>query len=142
MSMVLQSDDYKYNLDELLFLRSRFRIYHAGPYSTCCFFKATLVAAPSAPSLIMIPRIQQLIKKKANEASHSPGKNVLIPRNSRLYPCCNQAAWPRIHNTSAVIPSLGLRRRDEFGRYNGRKTMYQRKYCIYVSGRAPKAIGI
>lgn len=38
----------------------------------------------SARSPTMMPRIQQLAKKKAREAHHNPGTKVLWPRNSKL----------------------------------------------------------
>lgn len=49
-------------------------------------FGLVALAVGCAPSWMMIPSIQQFVRKKANEAAHRPGKNVLIPRNSRLYP--------------------------------------------------------
>ena len=79
---------------------------------------------------MMIPSIQQFVRKKANEATHRPGKNVLIPKNSRLYPCCNHAACVATHRPKADMPSLGLRNMEDSGRYKGRNTMYHRKYWM------------
>lgn len=70
----------------------------------------------AAPSLIIIPNIQQLARKKASEAIHRPGKYVLLPRNSSWKPCCSHAAWVATQRTRAATPSFGLRRREDWGR--------------------------
>lgn len=42
-------------------------------YSTCDLGTA-VAAEPAMPSLIIMPRIQQLARKKASDDSHRPGK--------------------------------------------------------------------
>lgn len=70
-----------------------------------------------ATSPTTTPKIQQFAKKKPSAATHSPGTNVLSPKNSSWYPCCNQAACVRIHSTRAARPRRGrVCRRDECGR--------------------------
>lgn len=81
---------------------------------------------------MMMPNIQQLMRKNPSEDSHSPGKKVLAPRNSSWYACCSQAAWPRTQRARAAMPRRGLRIMEELGRYSGRKTMYQRKYYTSI----------
>lgn len=82
----------------------------------------------AAPSSTMIPRIQQFTKKKAIVDAHRPGKKVLAPRNSNWNPCCSQAPCVITHNASAEMPSFGDLMNEEYGRYRGKNTMYQRKY--------------
>ena len=36
----------------------------------------------TAASLMIMPRIQLFTKKNPNDASHKPGKNVVLPKNS------------------------------------------------------------
>lgn len=62
------------------------------------------------------PKIQQFTKKKTSDAVHNSGRNVLSPRNSSSYPCCNHAACATTQSASAVSPSGLLRRKDEPGR--------------------------
>lgn len=64
----------------------------------------------------MMPKIQQLAKKKARAEAHSPGKKVLWPRNSSWKPCCNHAAWVRTQSARAVMPSLGRVRNEDRGK--------------------------
>jgi hypothetical protein len=78
------------------------------------------------------PKTQQFTKKKTRDAVHSPGRNVLPPRNSSSYPCCSHAACATTQRASADRPSGLLRRKDDPGRYSGRRTMYQRKYYATI----------
>lgn len=77
-------------------------------------------------------KIQQFTRKKPSDKTHRSGKKVLCPRNSSWYAWYNHAAWDASHRTNAAMPTLGVRRMVELGRYKGRKTMYQRKYyeCV------------
>lgn len=86
--------------------------------------KSTYATSPTTT-----PKIQQFARKNPSADTQSPGTNVLSPKNSSWKPCCSQAAWVRIHNNRAAMPSLGRWRKEECGRYRGRRTRYQRKYC-------------
>lgn len=86
------------------------------------------IAGETATSLMIKPRIPQFTMKKASDDSHKPGTYVLCPKNSSPKPCCSQAAWVTTHNAAAMTPSFLFRSKLELGRYNGRNTIYHRKY--------------
>ena len=69
-----------------------------------------------ATSPTIIPRMTQLIPKKKILASQRPGTKVDSPKNSSLYPCCNQTACPNTQAINDNIPSYPDLRKTESGR--------------------------